>query len=215
MVIGALWCPSERVAEEAWAIRQIVTSFVNHPMEVKWTKVSPGMLDMYAGLIDYFFSTPDLRFRGLIVPDKSALNHHAFEQDHNKWYYKMFFNLLSVLTDLNRDATYHVYIDIKDSRSAKATKQLQEVLKNNIRDFKGEIFSRVQNVRSHEVAHIQIADLLIGAISYANRGLTGSAAKSALVQQIEKRSGVSLTKGTARRSAKFNLFRWEASNVPR
>src|SRR5436190_1030176 len=103
MAIGALWCPTELAAEQAWAFRQIVGKHVQKPMEIKWTKVSPAQVGMYTELVRYFFACPELRFRALIVPDKSALNHEAYNQDHNTWYYKMFFNLLNALTDLNRE----------------------------------------------------------------------------------------------------------------
>ena len=41
---------------------------------------------------------------------------------------------------------------------------------------------------------LQLADLLIGIISYINRGLTGSPAKNALIERMQQRSGYSLTK---------------------
>jgi len=71
----------------------------------------------------------------------------------------------------------------------------------------------VQTVRSHEVEQIQLADLLIGAVAYANRDLSGSSAKQRLVEIIRKRSGYSLTRSTLYREDKLNLFRWTAQEA--
>ena len=80
-------------------------------------------------------------------------------------------------------------------------------------DFSREIIERVQIVRSHEVEILQIVDLMIGTISYVNRGLSDSAAKLALVERIRKRSGYELTRTTLLRENKVNLFRWSASEA--
>jgi hypothetical protein len=45
-------------------------------------------------------------------------------------------------------------------------------------------------------------------VGYANRGLSSSAAKSALVERIKKRTGYGLTRPTLLRESKFNLFIW-------
>jgi hypothetical protein len=57
---------------------------------------------------------------------------------------------------------------------------------------------------------LQIADLLIGAVSYVNRGLSGNLAKNVLIERIKKRSNYELTKSTLLKEGKVNLFVWEA-----
>ncbi len=207
MVLGALWCPREMVREIAVRIREIKTRHkLATSFEVKWGKVSPARLDFYLDLLDYFFDCADLHFRALIA-GKVGLRHEDFGQDHDTWYYKMYFYLLEVL--LNPHAEYRIYVDVKDTRSAVKLKKLHEVLCNNMYDFERQIIVDVQAVRSHEVEQIQLADLLIGAVSYANRGLQASPAKSALVERVKKRSRYSLTRTTLLREEKVNLFRWE------
>ena len=127
---------------------------------------------------------------------------------HDEWYYKMYFDMLKVI--LNPHASYRIYLDIKDTRGARKVGKLHEVLSNNLYDFSRQIIERIQTVRSHEVELLQIADLLIGAVSYANRGLMTNAAKVALVEQMRHRSGYSLTKTTLYLEEKVNLFRWRA-----
>ena len=209
MVLGAVWCPIERVHGISVRLREIKS---NHGLaadfEMKWTKVSPAKRQFYLDVVDYFFEDADLHFRALIVPDKSQLRHAEFGQSHDEWYYKMYFDMLKVI--LNPHASYRIYLDIKDTRGARKVGKLHEVLSNNLYDFSRQIIERIQTVRSHEVELLQIADLLIGAVSYANRGLMTNAAKVALVEQMRHRSGYSLTKTTLYLEEKVNLFRWRA-----
>ncbi|MBN1320723.1 MAG: DUF3800 domain-containing protein [Thermoleophilia bacterium] len=210
MVLGAIWCPSEKVRETSVRIREIKEKHgVSPHMEIKWTKVSPGRLDLYQSLVDYFFDDADLHFRALVVPDKSLLHHERYGQDHDTWYYKMYFDMLKVL--LQPTARYRIFLDIKDTRSAAKTAKLHDVLCNNMYDFERRIITDVQTVRSHEVEQVQLADLLIGAVGYANRSGGGSEAKAALVERIRNRSGYALTRTTLLREDKFNLLIWEAS----
>ena len=176
MVLGALWCPSAKVRRCNVAIRDIKAQFgLDNDFEIKWTKVSPAKLDFYSALIDFFFDNQDLHFRALIVPDKAKLNHAAYQQSHDDWYYKIYFDLLKVV--LAPGSTYQIFLDIKDTRSARKVAKLHEVLTNNMYDFSRSIVHNLQNVRSHEIELLQLCDLLIGVVSYVNRGLTSSPAK--------------------------------------
>jgi len=123
----------------------------------------------------------------------------------------MYFDMLKVL--LAPGNKYRIYLDIKDTRGAAKVAKLHEVLCNNLYDFRREIIERVQLVRSHEVEQLQLADLLIGIIAYANRGLQGSTAKQALVARLRQRTGYQLTRTTLLREDKVNLFRWVAKEV--
>ena len=210
MVLGAVWCALERTREIAFRIREIKIKHQLPPtFEVKWSKVSPAKLAFYMELLNYFFDDDDVHFRALIVPEKDKLRHESFPgQTHGDWYYKMYFDLLKVLLDPH--AEYRIYLDIKDTRSAEKIRKLHDILCNNMYDFERRIITRVQTVRSHEVEQIQLADLLTGAVSYANRELATSAAKLALVERMRRRSGYSLRRTTLLREDKVNLFRWEA-----
>jgi len=212
MILGAIWCPLEKGRETAQAVRAIKEKHgLGKDFEVKWTKVSPGKIDFYIDLVDYFFAEPDLHFRALIVADKDGLHHEAYGQSHDEWYFKMYFTMLKAIFRPN--ASYRIYLDIKDTRSAPKVRKLQDVLCNNAYDFSREIIQKVQTVRSHEVEQLQLADLLIGALAYANRDLSGSRAKRRLVEIIRERSGYSLTRSTLYREDKLNLFRWTAQEA--
>ncbi|MBD3386156.1 DUF3800 domain-containing protein [candidate division KSB1 bacterium] len=211
MVLGAVWCPLDKRKEIAVRLREIKKKHgLSASFEIKWTKVSPAKEEFYLELIDYFFDDDDLCFRALIVPDKTKLNHKAFPgQDHDKWYYKMYFDMLKVIFD--PQSRYRIYIDIKDTRGAEKIANLHDILCNNMYDFSRRVIERLQLVQSHEIEQLQLADLLIGAISYLNRGLQNNTAKLAIIQRMQQRSGYSLTKTTLLREKKVNLFRWHAS----
>jgi hypothetical protein len=68
----------------------------------------------------------------------------------------------------------------------------------------------VKRVQSHEVEQLQIADLLIGALSYLHRELAGNSAKEALIARIRHRSGYHLTLNTMMRELKLNLLIWNS-----
>lgn len=210
MVLGAVWCPLEKTREIAVRVREIKARHGLSPaFEIKWVKVSPAKVQFYLDIMDYFFDDDDLHFRALIVPDKSQLRHEDFQQTHDEWYYKMYFDMLKVI--LYPDARYRIYLDYKDTRGATKVAKLYEVLCNNMYDFSRQIIERLQIVRSNEVEILQMADVLIGAVSYANRDLTTSSAKLALVQRVRERSGYSLIRTTLFREDKVNLFVWHAS----
>lgn len=212
MVLGAAWCPLNKAHEIAEHIREIKARHgLANGFEVKWTKVSPAKQDFYMEVLDYFFQETDLHFRALVVADKSKLEHEAHHQDHDTWYYKMYFNMLKTL--LGPHDKFRIYLDVKDTRSAEKIRKLHDVLCNNMYDFDKRIITSVQTVRSHEVEQIQLADLLIGAVGYANRGLETNSAKVALVKRMQERSGYSLKWSTLFREDKVNIFRWEGREV--
>lgn len=219
MVLGCVWCLADRVPEVSDRLRDIKREFgllgrkgeseQTATFELKWHKVSPAKLAYYLRVIDYFFDDDDLHFRGVVIPDKSLLRHQAFGQDHDTWYYKMCFRMLEQLIDPQH--RHRVYLDIKDTRSETKRRKLEEVLRNARHDANGEIVERVQQIRSHESELMQVADLLMGAIAYRNRGLSKSDAKVRVIDRIRKRSGKSLTQTTWLRESKLNILVWRAS----
>ena len=207
MVLGAIWCPLERVREISIRIREIKSDHgLPTEFEVKWTKVSPAKLTFYQDILKYFFDDNHLHFRALIVPDKTILHHAEFNQTHEDFYYKMYFDTLKII--FNPEDRYRIYIDIKDTRGGKKTDKLHEVLSNNLYDFDKTIIERIQIARSSEIQLLQLTDFLTGIISAANRSITQSPAKLSLIQQMKERSHYSLVRTTLIRENKVNIFRW-------
>jgi len=125
MVLGAVWSPKGKRLEIAERIREIKQKHgLERDFEIKWTKVSPSKLAFYQDIIDYFFDDDDLHFRGLVVPDKSVLDHERHQQDHDDWYYKMYFTMLKTIFD--PESRYYVYVDIKDTLGHEKIEKLQD-----------------------------------------------------------------------------------------
>ncbi len=211
MVLGALWCFKAKANMHNQEIADLKAKHRLSPFfEIKWTKISSGKLEFYIDLINYFFNQRTMGFRAWVIPDKTILAHDDYEQTHDEWYYKMYFYLLRNLISVERK--HHIYLDIKDTRSRKKLHKLREVLSNANYDFSRDIIERIQHVRSHDIGLMQLADLIIGAISYHARGLTGSEAKNDIVRLIKEKTGLSLMRNTLPSERKFNMCIWRPNS---
>lgn len=213
MVIGAVWCPQSKLKEVNRRIKQIKErNGISAKQELKWTKISPAKLDLYKDLVNYFFDDDDLHFRAIIVPDKSKLNHTKYNQTHDDWYYKMYFDMLKVI--FSPMDYYEIYIDIKDKHSYSKSQKLREVCSNSIYDFSQNVIKRIQPIRSEEIEIMQLVDILIGAMGYSNRVFPNefikSSAKLDIVDLVKKRSKYTLSKTTLLRENKVNILLWDA-----
>lgn len=207
MVLGCISCPINSVRWVNKEIRNIKEKYnINRNAETKWTKVSMNKIEFYKKLIDLFFETDCLNFRAVIAKDKDNLNHDAFNQDHDTWYYKMYYLLLRNVVNIGN--TYRIYADIKDTHGADKIEFLKEILNHALYDFYDETIEHIQLIRSDEVEILQLTDLIMGAISYINRNYDTSKAKLELVNHLKLRSGFDLKHKTSKDYNKFNLFVW-------
>jgi predicted nucleic acid-binding protein len=211
MVIGGVWCPKNRVKENSERIRDLKNKY-NSRGELKWVKVSESRQDYFLELVDYFFTTPYLNFRCIVVDNKSKLDHKYFNQgSHDSFYYKMYFYMLRHI--LKSEYRYNIYLDIKDTRSAQKLVKLKEVLCNNVNDFTQQMIRNLQNIHSHESEVLQLADLLIGAISYHNRNLSDNITKKKVIERIMQYTGQDLRHSSPPWVNKFNLFIFSPSEI--
>jgi hypothetical protein len=196
MLIGYVSSAFNQVKMHSTNIRAIKKKY-NMFTELKWSSLSKSSYPLYSELIDYFFAT-DLQYRAIVI-DKSKLKHEDFNQSHDDFYYKMYFQLLSkkILNECN----YNIYLDIKDTRSAKKVSGLKAYLNSNFVAVRN-----LQNIRSHESELMQLTDILTGAIGYHLRGYNKVIAKIKIIEKIQAHSKLPLTQSTARSSQKFNLF---------
>ena len=148
MVLGAVRCDKTYKSQIVKEIRAIKEKYnMKRFCEVKWTKVSPSKLELYKELISYFFTNPHLSFRAVIV-DKTKLKHELFNQTHDEFYYKVYYQLLCRIIVPNNEN--YIYLDIKDTKGARKVKKLGEVLANGIYDFDMKCIKNVQNINSKE-----------------------------------------------------------------
>lgn len=208
MAWGSVTCPAGEVHAIGDTIRALkAKQGLRLGFEAKWTKVSPAKAAFYLALIDLFLADDRLRFRGLLVPDKKRLDHARFAQNHDDWYYKMYFTMLRPI--FSAPHRYRIYLDVRDTRGGPKTRKLHDVLANSLYDFDRQAIERVQQVRSHESELLQITDLLTGALTYANRGLDTSSAKAAIIERLRARLGRQvLSRTSAFVATKFNILVW-------
>ncbi|HEM5071573.1 TPA: DUF3800 domain-containing protein, partial [Streptococcus suis] len=120
------------------------------------------------------------------------------------FYYKQYFYLVRKF--LYEDDV-NVFIDIKDTNSILKVKKLKRILEISSKHNKK--VNNIQQIRSHENSIMQLADLLIGAIAYINRGIESSEARIMLCNLISERADHDLVSNTNYNEIKFNIFKME------
>lgn len=209
MVLGAVWCPINARNKINNELRELKSQYgLSKTFETKWVKISPSKSDFYKSVVEYFFKNKDLCFRAVVVPDKRKLDHSLFDQQHDDFYYKMWFVLLKQI--LEPENRYRIYIDMKDTRGQAKVEKLHQVLCNAKYDFNRNLIEVVQQVRSHEIEILQVTDLFTGALSYLHRQLYTSSAKLEIIQLIQRLSGLSLERSTLPCAKKINVLIWNA-----
>ena len=204
MVLGAISCPENKAREISLQIKQLLIKHnLNEHYETKWVKVSKSKLDYYEDLISLFYEIPNLNFRSIVISDKSKLKHEDFHQTHDTFYYKMYYELLKPLVS---GKVFNIYLDIKDTKSKTKMEFLRNIITRKFPDCKA---VKIQTVQSHEVRILQIADVLIGAISYINRNLSTSVAKLELIQFLQQKTNIMFRESTPLNRKKINNFFWE------
>ncbi len=196
MFLGSISCAYPDVKRCTSRIRELKDEH-RFNAEIKWSNVSKSKLGFYIELIDFFFES-DLCFRTIGIA-KSQIDYESFNCSYDDFYYKMYYMLLNYHIDtLNH---YNVYLDIKDTLSARKVRKLREIL-----NVKFGVFRNVQNIMSKESVLMQLADFIMGAISYnANVREKNNEAKVAIIERIMLHSGLSNLMRT-NYSEKFNLF---------
>jgi hypothetical protein len=209
-VLGAIWVEKEKTQQIFEHLRSLKTKHnLSKSFEAKWTKVSLSKAEYYCDLVTYFFGNSDLHFRAVVVPDKMILDHEAFGQDHDTWYYKMFYVLLNVI--LKNNAEYNLYLDIKDTRSNVKVLELKRIL--NITNTTGFSIPKAQQIRSHEIELVQLTDILIGALSYIHRSLDQNQGKKKILEVISESIGKNEMLTTSPKDEeKFNVLVWNPKN---
>lgn len=207
MVIGGISCPKDKAELINKTIRDIKEkNGVYKFAEIKWTRVSASKLQMYMDLVDLFFDNAFLNFRAVVALNKNELDYSKFHLSHDDWYQRIYYLTLREMLDI--DNNYFVYADIKDTKGSEKIERLKNVLNNAIGYFYDDVVLNIQLVRSDQIQLMQLADLFIGAVAYANRNLDGNKAKLALIEHIEERSGRSLRMKSPKSETKFNIFKW-------
>lgn len=198
--IGSIWMPAEfrdTFKTEVKAIKE------NHNVkgELKWQKVSPAYLTLYADIINYYFDKSELRFRVIIIESKTVDNIRFNDKDAELGFYKFYYQLLHHwIFDFN---SYNIFIDYKVNRNKGRVKILKKVL--DASNITSEI-QQVQALHSHQSSGIQLADILTGLVASKFNNEYTSKAKGKLIEVAESRLK-KIIAPTSKWDEKFNVFK--------
>ncbi len=207
MLLGLLACPAELARALNTQLSALWKTHGQPPhFEAKWTKVSPGKLDFYLTILEWFIAAEGVTFRCLSLPDKQRLCAARPEKTRDLLYYQLYYQFLrSALEPENR---YRVFLDLKDTRGREKIAELKKRLNTGAADATA--VKSLQHIRSHEVRLMQVTDLLLGAVGFARRqaAVKESPAKRALVRFLEEKLDQPLTADSPPGSTKANIATW-------
>ena len=130
----------------------------------------------------------------------------------------MYYLLLSKMLDPTKQ--YAVYVDIKDSNGGAKIAKLKRILESFLYSFHATCLKNIQIVRSDEVSLLQLCDLIMGCVGYANRFIESpqsdlelSPAKVEMCRSLEELAQRPLTHTTPLYETKFNIFVWHPAKV--
>lgn len=205
MCVGGIIVPNEMINEYKTRIKEIKMDY-GVPQEIKWNTIGATRIDMYRELLSFFFSS-EMSFRCILIKNKSNISAHAMGRDeYNKFYFSVVEKLIRFSVQHNGvgNNNFRVFLDLKDKQGAKKLQIVKQSLAEQL--SRNNVVSTLQNIRSHESVFIQLADIMIGAVTYRARKLTGSKAKMNIVQYIESLSGYRLDEGTEPGDMKFSIY---------
>lgn len=199
IAIGGIWMPAEYRGTFKDSMKSIKEKY-SVIGELKWKKVSPKFELLYKDVVDYFFSTDQLRFRVILVESRRVDNFFFNNKDAELGFYKFYYQLLHHWIYDNNN--YSFFLDHKQNRDKGRLKELQSCLRNaNITS----VIDSVQATPSHESLAIQLADVLIGAVAGKFNESVSSKAKLQVIESIENNLGHSI-RPTHKNAEKFNVF---------
>jgi len=176
--------------------------------EMKWGKVSKGMLHIYKQYMDIFFAHPGAAFRCLVV-DTHKIDYRAFhDNDRETAFFKFYYYALS-----RNLASAHEYVVFADDRQTKQTLrwfELQaQVNYHWLRQGeKGAVVRSLQPVDSKDHDLLQLADLFIGGIGYDPDEYDTSEHRLDFVRHVAQRVGCDSLRTHWGRGTRFNVWKF-------
>lgn len=207
LVIGALSCPREAKHDLVHAIH-LLQARHSARGEFGWNKVAPGKSAFFRDLAEFFVQQPELRFRCLVA-DRSQFKHDEFNDgDKELGFYKLYYQTL--VHWLEPGKVYHVYLDWQQNASQERFADLRQILG---RKLSGRAkLACLEPASSHELALLQLTDLLIGAVGYAWNRRDTSKAKLEFCAQLAASIGkptLAYSSPWKNSDPKFNIFNWQ------
>ena len=207
MILGTLWCEREYAQYISRQIKNLKELFgIPTYQEIKWVKLSPAKIDLYAEIISLFLSSDALRFR-CIVANKSHLKHSRYNQTHSDWYYKMYWISYKWLTDINNnDSSYYWFMDPKDHNVCTDTRILEEISNH----ANGNL-ALIEPLNSSNNNLMQMVDILTGCMNCLVNNMCTSMAKKDIAFRFRDESGIKLYKNSLYNEKKINILYWSGN----
>ncbi|MGL5702414.1 MAG: DUF3800 domain-containing protein [Cetobacterium sp.] len=206
MVLGGIICPRYKKKYLNEEINKIKIKYgLTKDKELKWTKVSNKYENLYKDVIDFLMKEDKIKFRVVLVTGKKELKYDEFNQDHNIWYNKLYYFLLS--KNISTEKVKHIFVDRKDTLGGQRTASLKAFLKErkNIKDKYFDIYQ----INSSESNIMQGLDIFIGMVAYINKDeikLTNNG-KSNLIKYFLEKYNVDLTKKSSFKMKKIKIYK--------
>lgn len=198
-VIGGIWIPAEMRGDIKTGLNSIKEKYALFG-EMKWNKICPSSLNLYIDVINYFFSSPDIRFRSIVI-DASEIDHASYNQGSGELgFYKFYYELLH--NWLAEGNTYKIFLDYKVNGNRHRVKELERILQSGAWG----IVEQAQSLPSDESLLIQLADVLTGAVAAAYNKEIKSQSKTNIKALIDYHIGHSI-RATFPSETKFNVFK--------
>ncbi len=209
MAIAAVWCRKDRKKEINNCIYTIKEKYkITKNTELKWGKVSNATLEMYKEIFTEIKKNKYIRIT-IEITNKEKIKKDA----KSRWYDTMYYNLIEfpihqVVSNYNIE-NVEIFSDVMDTHSIERMEKISTFLRKH---FKNKINYKSKVCESKDVQLIQVADLLAGAATYANRQLETSNAKKQLIEHIQNIFGINLKKTTKIKYGKissYNVFLYD------
>ncbi len=195
-LIGGIWIKAEVRDAIKSAIKELRHEHCIYG-EAKWRRVSAHALPFYKSLVDLFFES-ELRFRVMVIRS-DELNMRLHENDSELMFYKFYYFMLKGWIEDFCD--YRIFADVRTNRVYGRLKVLKRTLERSNLTSTVE----VQSIPSSESPIMQLADVLIGAVSYKYHKRSESEPKLNLIRHIEQKLDREIS-ATGQYERKFNVF---------
>jgi uncharacterized protein YlbG (UPF0298 family) len=156
--------------------------------EFKFSEISHNNLSIYKNFIDIVLHSPHLRFNALMV-DKTKLRSNT---NYVKKYNHYAGQLIATSLDQSKStASEYITVLADDVSTNNIEDKFENIIRGEIRKtVRRNALNGVCRLESHAVTEIQVCDVLVGAVSYANKMSVGQAshnsAKAQFVKHIQK-----------------------------
>lgn len=205
MILGSLWCNAFDQIRVQHRINRLRDEY-GIDYEFKWRLTSAKYLDNAKRLMDIFFNNKALEFRCIVVQNKLLDVDTVNDGDDEEAYYKFMYQLIS--HKLVRGNVYAVCLDYRTNRLSSRLPTLERALNSTYSDWKPLPISGIQQYDSERNDFIQMADMLVGAVSSEWNNSTKSDAKLSLAQYIREQVGMKSFVHSGSWFWKFSMHVW-------